>query len=207
MSENPSNPILSHERSTSMSTVHRDAIAQAGDPVQPGDDLLLEAVRAQDQGAMTTLFDRYGGMVFSVALRVLKDKAQAEDVMQDILFQLWKRPELFARGKGSLGGWLLVVARNRAIDCLRRRKPTDAPEDVVLVASGNLANETERDAIMEKVRAVLEGLPWEQQKSIELAYFEGLSHAEIAATTGDPLGTVKTRIRMALFTLRKALQA
>ena len=156
---------------------------------------------------MTELFDRYGGMVYSVALRVLKDPGHAEDVMQEIFFQVWENPKNFVEGRGSLGAWLAVVARNRAIDSLRRRKPSDPVEDVVLPSRTNLASEVERNTMMEKVRAVLDGLPSEQQKSIELAYFEGLSHSEIAAQTGDPLGTVKTRIRSALISVRKAFQA
>jgi RNA polymerase sigma-70 factor (ECF subfamily) len=171
------------------------------------DDLLLDRVRHSDQQAMADVFDRYGGMVYSVALRVLKDPGQAEDVMQEVFFHLWKKPDAFIEGRGSLGGWLLVLARNRAIDQVRRRKPTDSPDDVVLPASSNLASETERNLMMEKVRGVLKGLPMEQQKSLELAYFEGLSHSEIAELTGDPLGTVKTRIRLALIGLRKAFAA
>jgi RNA polymerase sigma-70 factor (ECF subfamily) len=146
-------------------------------------------------------------MVYSVALRVLKDPGQAEDVMQEILIQVWKNPGLFAEGRGSLGAWLAVMARNRAIDAIRRRKPTDPVEDVVLTSSTNLASEVERNSMMEKVREVLKGLPLEQQKSVELAFFEGMTHAEIAAKTGDPLGTVKTRIRSALMSVRKAIQA
>jgi RNA polymerase sigma-70 factor, ECF subfamily len=171
----------------------------------PGDELLLNRVRQSDQQAMAQVFDRYGGMVYSVALRVLKDAGQAEDVMQEVFLQLWKKPESFIGGRGSLAGWLLVLGRNRAIDQVRRRKPTDSPEDVVLAAKGNLASETERNLMMVKVRGVLKDLPLEQQKSLELAYFEGLSHSEIAERTGDPLGTVKTRIRLALIGLRKAL--
>jgi RNA polymerase sigma-70 factor (ECF subfamily) len=106
-----------------------------------------------------------------------------------------------------LGAWLVVVARNRSIDALRRRKPTDSVEDVVLASSQNLANEAERDVMIEKVRSYMETLPLEQRKSIQLAFFEGMSHTEIAAKTGDPLGTVKTRIRLALLSLRKALEA
>jgi RNA polymerase sigma-70 factor (ECF subfamily) len=98
------------------------------------------------------------------------------------------------------------MARNRAIDALRRRKPTDAVEDVVLVSKTNLAAEIERNSLLEKVRAALRGLPREQQVPMELAYFEGLSHSEIAARTGDPLGTVKTRIRTALTRLREAME-
>jgi RNA polymerase sigma-70 factor (ECF subfamily) len=173
--------------------------------VAPSDDLLLDRVRQSDQQAMAQVFVRYGGMVYSVALRVLKDPGHAEDVMQEVFFQLWKKPDGFVRERGSLAGWLLVLARNRAIDQLRRRKPTDSPDDVVLPANSNLASETERNLMMEKVRGILKDLPVEQQKSLELAYFEGLSQSEIAERTGDPLGTVKTRIRLALIGLRKAL--
>jgi RNA polymerase sigma-70 factor, ECF subfamily len=168
---------------------------------------LLERIRGGDQGAMASLFDRYGGAVYSVAFRILRDPGHAEDVMQEVFLQVWRHPELFVSGRGSLGAWLVVVARNRAIDLLRRRKPSDSVEDVVLASPQNLASEAERDALVEKVRKVLRDLPPEQQKSMELAFFEGLSHSEIAEKTGDPLGTVKTRIRLALITLRKAFQA
>ena len=171
------------------------------------DEELLERVRARDHKAMTDLFDRYGCMVYSVALRVLKDPAHAEDVMQDVFFNLWENPKSFVSARGSLGAWLLVVARNRAIDALRRRKPSDPVDEVVLAAKTDLASEAERNTMMEKVRVVMNALPPDQQKSLQLAFFEGLSHSEIAARTGDPLGTVKTRIRTALISLRKAIQA
>ena len=100
-----------------------------------------------------------------------------------------------------------MVTRNRAIDSLRRKKHTVSVDDVVLTSKTNLASEVERNMIMEKVRGAMQNLPSEQQKSVALAFFEGLSHAEIAAKTGDPLGTVKTRIRSALISLRKAIQA
>jgi RNA polymerase sigma-70 factor (ECF subfamily) len=125
--------------------------------------------------------------------------------MQEIFLQLWRNPKGFVQGRGSLGAWLVVVARNRAIDVLRRRKPTDAVEDVVLASSCDLAAEAERNTMMEKVRVILAELPEDQRKSLEMAYFEGLSHSEIASRTGDPLGTVKTRIRLGLMSLRKAL--
>jgi RNA polymerase sigma-70 factor, ECF subfamily len=172
-----------------------------------GDALLLQRVRSGDESAMTEIFDRYGGMVYSVALRVLKDPGQAEDVMQDILIQLWKSAATYVESRGSLGAWLAVMARHRAIDVLRRRRPTDAVEEVVLASGTNLAQDVEREAMMDKVRVVLNALPSEQQRSLELAFFEGLSHAEIAARTGDPLGTVKTRIRTALISVRKAIAA
>lgn len=156
---------------------------------------------------MTDLFDRYSGMVYSVALRVLQDPGHAEDMMQDVFFKVWRNPTLFLQGRGTLGAWLAVMARNRSIDFLRRKKPTDAVDEVVLVSSANLASEIERNSIMEKVRGILMRLPSEQRMLLELAFFEGLSHAEISQKTGDPLGTVKTRIKSALIHLRKAFQA
>ena len=201
MPETPSNPIEAARRS-----FNEDQAVPASGASAASDESLMDRVRAGDQTAMAELFDRYGGMVYSVALRVLKDPAQSEDVMQDIFFQVWKGASSFTQGRGSLGAWLAVVARNRAIDSLRRRKPSDSVEDVVLPAKTNLASETERNLMIEKVRAVMQGLPAEQQKLVELAFFEGMSHSEIATKTGDALGTVKTRIRTALMSLRKGIQ-
>ncbi len=171
------------------------------------DAALLERVLHGDQAAMAAIFDRYSSMVYSVALRVLHDPGEAEDVMQEIFIQVWKNPSAFISGKGSLGAWLLVVTRNRAIDGIRRRKPSDSVDDVVLVSSTNLASEAERNTLMAKVRQVITSLPPEQRRSLEMAYFDGMTHTEIAAKTGDPLGTVKTRIRLALSSLRKAMAA
>jgi RNA polymerase sigma-70 factor (ECF subfamily) len=171
------------------------------------DSALLQRLERNEQRAMEEVFRRYGSAVFSVALRVLRDRGQAEDVMQEVLLQLWRKPSAFDRGRGALGAWLLVVTRNRAIDVLRKRKFTDSVDDVVLPSATNLASEAERNRMMEKVRAVLDELPADQRKPLELAYFEGMSHTEIAAATGDPLGTVKTRIRLGLIALRKAFSA
>jgi RNA polymerase sigma-70 factor (ECF subfamily) len=200
MPEIPSNPIEAPARSINGPSRSRESSGGASDAE------LMERVCAQDQMAMADVFDRYGSLVYSVALRVLRDPAQAEDVMQEIFFQVWKSPQSFVQVRGSLGAWLAVVARNRAIDSLRRRKPTDSVDDVILPAAGNLASEVERNSMMEKVRTVLKDLPQEQQKTLELAFFEGMSHSEIAARTGDALGTVKTRIRSALISLRKGIQ-
>jgi RNA polymerase sigma-70 factor (ECF subfamily) len=207
MTENPINPIKASERSFNRDSAQPEKVLTGAGAAPASDEALRDHVRANDPKGMADIFDRYGGMVYSVALRILRDTSQAEDVMQEIFFQLWRNPNAFVAGRGSLGAWLIVVARNRAIDALRRRRPTDSVEDVVLASSTNLASETERNSMMEKVRGILSTLPLEQQKSVELAFFEGLSHSEIAAKTGDALGTVKTRIRMALISLRKALQA
>ena len=166
---------------------------------------LLARIQSGDQSAMSALFDRYGTLVYSVAFRVLKDASEAEDVMQEIFVQVWKNPRAFESGKGSMAGWLAVVARNRSIDVIRRRRPAEPVESFALPAATNLAREAERDSLLGKIRGVMGALPEEQRRPLELAFFEGLSHSEIAAKTGDPLGTVKTRIRMALTTIRKAL--
>lgn len=168
---------------------------------------LLTAIQSGNQDAMASFFDRYSGLVYSVAMRVLNDSGDAEDVMQEIFIQIWQDPGKFVSGRGSLGGWLVVIARNRAIDRLRRRKPSDPVELFALPSSVNLDRESERALLLERVRGVMAGLPLEQRQSVELAFFDGLSHSEIAAKTGEPLGTVKTRIRLALIAIRKELSA
>jgi RNA polymerase sigma-70 factor (ECF subfamily) len=171
------------------------------------DAQLLDRVRRGDEQAMATLYDRYSKVVYSVALRVLRDPASAEDVLQDVFLGVWRKPETFVSARGSLGGWLAVVARNRAIDTLRRKRPSEQVEEVFLASPFNLADEAERNTLMQRARAIILHLPLDQRKTLEMAYFDGLTHTEIAEITGDPLGTVKTRIRTALLTLRKELEA
>lgn len=170
------------------------------------DAALLAKIQGGEEGAMGALYDRYSKMVYSVALRVLRDTAAAEDVMQEIFMQMWRTPGSFIATKGSLGGWLAVVARNRAIDTLRRKRPSEEIEEISLASTFNLAEESERNLLMERARAAVVTLPPEQRKMLEMAFFDGLTHSEIAEMTGDPLGTVKTRIRSALMTVRKAFQ-
>lgn len=173
--------------------------------VNDEDQALLARVRNRDQSAMARIFDRYSGMAYAIALRVLNDSGQAEDVMQDVFFQIWRKPKMFVPERGSLGAWLAVVIRNRSIDIVRRRKPSEPVEDLILTDSTDFASEVERETILDRVRGIVKGLPVEQRESLELAFFSGLTHAEIARQKGEPLGTVKTRIRMALITLRKVL--
>ena len=106
-----------------------------------------------------------------------------------------------------MAAWLAVIARNRAIDALRRRRPQEDLEDVVVSVETDLASEADRSRAMEKVRFALQGMPPPQRSALELAYFEGLTHTEIAEKTGEPLGTIKTRIRTGLLSLRKVLAA
>ncbi|WP_254061783.1 RNA polymerase sigma factor [Granulicella sp. L60] len=176
-------------------------------PSGQDDAALLALVQGGDDYAMSSLFDRYSKVVYSVALRVLRDPASAEDVLQEVFMQIWRNPESFVATRGSLGGWLAVVSRNRSIDTLRRKRPTEQVDGMELASNYNLANEAERNNMMEKARGVIHQLPVEQRKTLEMAFFDGLTHSEIAEMTGDPLGTVKTRIRSALGSLRKAFTA
>jgi RNA polymerase sigma-70 factor, ECF subfamily len=176
-------------------------------PSAQDDPALLALVQRGDENAMASLFDRYSKVVYSVALRVLRDPASAEDVLQEVFMQIWRNPNGFIATRGSLGGWLAVVARNRSIDALRRKRPSEQVDDMALAANYNLADEAERNSLMEKARGVIRLLPMEQRKTLEMAFFDGLTHSEIAEMTGDPLGTVKTRIRSALSSLRKAFTA
>ena len=171
------------------------------------DGLLLGKIAHGDEAAMAEVFDRYSKVVYSVSLRVLRDPAAAEDVLQEIFMQVWRKPESFLSTRGSLGGWLAVVARNRSIDVIRRRKPSDSVDDIALASPLNLAAEAERNIMMERARAAIALIQSDQRKAVEMAFFDGLTHAEIAELTGDPLGTVKTRIRAGLLALRTAMQA
>ena len=168
---------------------------------------MLSLVRRGDEHAMASLYDRYGKIVYSVALRVLRDPASAEDVLQEIFMQVWRNPEQFVAVRGSFGAWLTVVTRNRSIDALRRKKPGETIDDIQLASPYDLASEAERNTMAEQARIVIQRLPADQRKTLEMAFFDGLTHSEIAEITGDPLGTVKTRIRSALLTLRKAFLA
>lgn len=165
---------------------------------------LIARVRAGDEAAMAQVYDRYSSIVYAVALRVLTETGAAEDVTQEIFMQLWRKPGLFDSSRGNLGPWLAVITRNRAIDALRRRKPESDIEDVVVSVEPDLSGEADRAAAMEKVRNLLAEMPSVQRRALEMAYFEGCTHAEIAEKTGEPLGTIKTRIRTGLMTLRKA---
>ena len=167
---------------------------------------MISAIRSGDQSAMAALYDRYSSIVYSVALRVVGDTGSAEDILQDVFMQLWRNPGLFDSSRGSLGAWLAVIARNRAIDALRKRRPESDIEDVVISVETDLASEADRARSAEKIRGVLSSMPAAQRAALEMAYFEGLTHTEIAAKTGEPLGTIKTRIRAGLTTLRKAFQ-
>jgi len=173
----------------------------------PPDSVLVSAIRGGDQSAMATLYDRYSSIVYSVALRVLADTGAAEDVLQEVFMQLWRNPTAFDASRGSLGAWLAVITRNRSIDALRKRRSETDIDEVIVSVQPDLASEAERTRALEKVRGVLGSMPVSQRTALELAFFEGLTHTEIAGKTGEPLGTIKTRIRSGLLTIRKAFEA
>jgi RNA polymerase sigma-70 factor (ECF subfamily) len=168
---------------------------------------LVTAIRSGDQGAMAVLYDRYSSIIYSVALRVLQDTGTAEDVLQEIFMQLWRNPEAFDASRGNMAAWLAVIARHRAIDCLRKRQPENDLDAVIVCVERDFASEADRSRVMEKVRNVLEKMAPLQRSALEMAYFEGLTHSEIAEKTGEPLGTIKTRIRTGLQSLRNTLAA
>jgi RNA polymerase sigma-70 factor (ECF subfamily) len=169
------------------------------------DARLILSVRLGDRQAMGELYDRYSSLIYSVALRVLSDSGAAEDILQEVFMQLWRRPAAFDAARGSLPAWLAVIARNRAIDAIRKRKPEANIEDVIVSVEPDLAGEAERKRAAEQIRRTLDQMPDLQRSALEMAFFEGLTHLEIAAKTGTPLGTIKTRIRTALTNLRTAL--
>jgi RNA polymerase sigma-70 factor (ECF subfamily) len=145
-------------------------------------------------------------------MRILRDPQAAEEILQDLFFHLWGNATKFDPARGSLPAWLIVSARNRAISRLRSRRPSESVEgsNVLLeatVSSGfNLETAVARKELLDKVKGALDGLPAPQRETLELAFFEGLTHSEIAARTQEPLGTIKTRIRSAVQTLKQALR-
>jgi RNA polymerase sigma-70 factor (ECF subfamily) len=171
------------------------------------DGALIAAVRSGNQEAMAQLYDRYSSVVYSVALRVLGETGAAEDVLQEIFMQLWRRPGAFDASRGNLAPWLAVITRNRAVDTLRKRRPQTEITETIVSVEPDLASQTDRGRVTEKVRLVLKDMPAPQRQALEMAYFEGYSHSEISEKTGEPLGTIKTRIRTGLMLLRKAVEA
>ncbi len=163
--------------------------------------LVLHRLAGGDQEALSELYDRYAGLVNSVALRILRDTADAEDVVQAVFLQAWRQADRYDAGRGSAEAWLTTLARTRALDSLRRRvSRREAPR---AFASGSTGMPVTVAQVV--VHEALGGLPPHQRQTLELAYYEGLTQAEIAQRLGQPLGTVKTRTRMALRHLRQAL--
>jgi RNA polymerase sigma-70 factor (ECF subfamily) len=168
---------------------------------------LMEDVRARrDVAAFESIYDAYHRLVYGIALKMLRDPMAAEDLTQAVFLKVWSAPEAFE--SGNFAAWIARVARNRALDVLRSRASrveTEIPLDLPLDGSLDDAVFARLDA--ERVRAALASLPEEQRGPIELGFFGGITHEEIARRTATPLGTVKTRIRAGLRKLRDRLEA
>jgi RNA polymerase sigma-70 factor (ECF subfamily) len=176
---------------------------------------LMAALAMGDIAALELLYDRYSTLVFSVSLRVLHDSQLAEDVVQEVFLRLWRQPISYDPTRGRFISWLMSVTRNRSLDELRRVTRRMRSEDVEddepgheIPAVGHLDDPQAELIVAEAraaVRAAMTRLPPAQRRVIELAYFGGLTHVEIAERTGDPLGTVKTRVRLGMRKLRESL--
>lgn len=167
----------------------------------------------KDESGLTSLYDEASQLVYTVALRILNDRGDAEEVTLDVFSQVWRRAGDFDPGRGSVTSWLVTLARSRAIDRLRSRKATKRSEDrhIDLSDFAGTATSPEEAAVIsqnrQRVRAALGLLPVEQRQAIELAYLGGLSHTELASHLGQPLGTIKTRIRLGMMRLRSTLES
>ena len=183
-----------------MSGVHTEQIT---------DTDLLHAIASGDEGALARLYDQYRLILFGLLVRILNSREEAEDILQEVFLQVWRRAADFDETRGKPFTWLVTLTRSRAIDRLRQlgarqRLATSAAEDQPEEASDAL-KETFRSEQREIVKGALAGLPEEQRYTLHLAYFEGLTQSEIAAKLDAPLGTVKTRMRSAMTKLRSVL--
>jgi RNA polymerase sigma-70 factor (ECF subfamily) len=187
--------------SASRSSAQRDS-----DPLHSSreDSALLKRILAGDSQAMTSLFDKYSKLVYAISLRILRDPAGAEDVLQEVFIRIWRFPEQIKRDR-SLAPYLAVISRNRSIDILRQRRPSESIENLTIASPHDFALHAEQALMCEKARKLIDECPTEQRKVLEMAYFKGMPLSEIAEKTMTPLGTIKTRMRIALAHLRGGL--
>lgn len=185
-----------------------------GDPETPSprDEEVLALVALRDEQALGMLYDRYGRLVYSVALRITGDRLSAEEVTQDVFQIVWQQAGAFRSAAGSPGGWLVGITRHRAIDELRSRRHKSRQREISTetAPAERLTDESdvEQQAVMRiDIYAALAELPTAQRQTIELAYYGGLTSNEIASSLGLPVGTVKTRLRLGLVKLRSVFRA
>jgi len=195
-----------------MSETRSEPAAVPGILADPSDEALLAGLAAGRLEALDTLYDRYKTMAYGIARRITADDVLAEDVVQDAFLGAWRSADRYVPGKGTVKTWLLSIVHHRAIDAVRRRRPTaelpvdhdGTPTPAPLTLPdvwGEVAGRLDREAVAAAV-ATLSGA---QREAVELAYFGGLTQVEIAERTGVPLGTVKSRVRLALLALRREL--
>jgi RNA polymerase sigma-70 factor (ECF subfamily) len=179
------------------------------EPAQNNDVELLRAIAARDEGALAALYDRYRAILLGLLMRILNNREEAEDVLQELFLQVWRRAADFDENRGRPFTWLVTMARSRGIDRLRalasrERVAAEGARDETEAVS-DAASDAFRSEQRGLVNSALAQLPDEQQRTLMLAYFEGLTQSEIAARLGAPLGTVKTRMRTGLMKLRELL--
>jgi RNA polymerase sigma-70 factor (ECF subfamily) len=176
------------------------------------DEELMPLIGDKDPGAFEVFYDRHGGVAYSLAYRIVGERGAAEDVTQEAFISIWRSGARYDAARGSVRTWMLGIVRNRAIDALRS-KASGAPklnfDDDSILEHRPAPERTESEALRREtaaeVRGALDELPGEQSKVIELAYFGGFSHSEIAGMLGVPLGTVKGRMRLGLEKIRGEL--
>src|SRR5262245_17629886 len=175
------------------------------------DRAALERIAGGELGALDDLYERYKTMAYSIAFRITNDATLAEDVVQDAFLGAWRNASRYVGGRGSVKTWLLSIVHHRAIDAVRRRRPTtelpdrdDAPPPELRLP--DVWSEVSADLDADDVRRALSALSDVQREAIELAYFGGLTQVEVAERTGTPLGTVKSRMRLGLLAMRRVLE-
>ena len=185
---------------------------RAGKAERLADEELMPLIGAKDATAFEVFYDRHGGAAYSLAYRIVGEASAAEDVAQEAFISIWRSGARYDPTRGSVRSWMLGIVRNRAIDVLRSkagRAPKLDFDDESVLEQRQAAELTEVEALQREtareVRGVLEELPGDQSKVIELAYFGGFSHSEIARMLGVPLGTVKGRMRLGLEKIRGQL--
>jgi RNA polymerase sigma-70 factor, ECF subfamily len=185
---------------------------QAGKAERLADEELMPLIGEKDPDAFEVFYDRHGGVAYSLAYRIVGERGAAEDVTQEAFISLWRSGARYDASRGSVRSWMLGIVRNRAIDALRSRAgraPKLDFDDDSILEQRPAAEQTESEALRretaDEVRGALGELPGEQSKVVELAYFGGFSHSEIAAMLGVPLGTVKGRMRLGLEKVRGQL--
>lgn len=174
-------------------------------PAQLDEISLMAKIAAGDHNALMIIYDSYSSLVYALSLHVLRNPQSAEDATQEVFLRLPRKASSYNAARGTLASWLTVIARHQAIDTLRRRKPEIELEDAVIPIGRPNPNAPDYSGDRTTVRFILEKLPSEQREVLDLAYFGGLTHVEIAKRTGKPLGTVKSQIRLALHSLRRML--
>jgi RNA polymerase sigma-70 factor (ECF subfamily) len=196
-------------------TMNAEAKTDAAPERSPSADAaVVRRMATGDQTAMAELYDRFSGPLYAVALRILGDASEAEDVLHDAFISLWEKAATFESSRGTAFSWAIALTRNRAIDRLRQRRRRaeilrdSAPEDFDLhtrTADPGADSRAQLGDQAQAVRAAVAALPTDQQRALELAFFGGLTQQEIAIRLQEPLGTVKARIRRGLLKLRDLL--